>query len=705
MGIRSVAVGVLVLASRAAAQEVEWIRPSNTGIPGEEVRRVAFHPDGRLWVGARWPFWDEGGVGIYDIAQDLWETHSNAPNGSGKGPLPSEFINDIEFEPDGTAWISTNEGLVRYDGTDWEVFDSTNTPMAFNKCRAVSIGPDGHVWVNNSDFNQGGDSILEFDGTAWTKYRTGMEMPWDTIWTDLSSVFVASNGDVWVGNDTLTGAARLHNGVWTLYADGIGAFDGFVEDQMGNVYCRPAFNHTKLGKWNGSSFSTQTLELYTTCMAVDDNGAVYYGNWNGDIRRSTNQGGSWSTFISGLNILTGITPAPSGDFWIGTLGALGHFNAGGQFIKDYNTITTGMPDYFCQDFHLGRTSGRFYIASMETGASVFDGQRWDNVGSHNHNINWPVLADGADSVYEASDGKVWVGSNGILRWDTETGAMDLWDWRNTSGMGVANFSHFAEDMNGRLLSIERYGNSWWFDPGANAWTKDTKFMYSAGSSPGVEADSQGNLYWAGWFDVTVWDGSAWTDIPLPYNDFLYDLGGASCVAIGPDDTLWVGCPDGLAHWDGADWEIFDATNTPMIVDAVWGIDFRDDGLLGITMSDLGDRPNSGAAIIDGPLTDPANWSFYTYGAGQIPHPQITGCAFDGNGDLWVNCISEAASVIKLGGTACAADFNGDGSVNTQDVLAFLNAWAAGDTSADFNEDGTINTQDVLVFLNAWTAGC
>ena len=698
--------GVACLGSMAIAQEVVWIRPSNTGIPGEEVRRVRYHPDGRLWVGARWPFWGEGGIGIYDIAADLWETSSNAETGSGPGPLPSEHINDFAFEADGTAWIATNEGLVRREGSDWTIYDSSNTPMAFNKCTDVCLGPDGHVWVNNSDFNRGGDSVLEFDGTDWTKYRTGIEMPWDTIWQDLGSVYVASNGDVWVTNETLGGAARRHNGVWTLLGSNLGAFNQIVEDTLGNIYFAPGLGQANLAKWNGSTMSVVYSQLDIIAIGADTDGTVYFGDWAGNVRRTFNQGGSWQLFISGLNHVYNVVPNPDGDdIWIGTIGALGHFDAAGQIIRDYNTITTGMPDYFCDQFHLGRASGNFYIASLETGATAFDGLRWDNIGSHNHNINWPVLADGADSVYEASDGKVWVGSNGILRWDRETGAMDLWDWRNTSGMGVTSFWDFAEDKNGRLWAFEKNGVAWWFNAQTQKWTKDPKFMYAVLGIPGAEADSQGNIYWGGWFDVTVWDGSDWTDIPLPYNDFLYDLGGASCLAIGPDDSLWVGCPQGLVHYDGAGWEVFDSTNTPMAVDAVTGIDFRADGLMALALSDLADRPNCGAAVIDGPITDPASWSFYTHGAGQMPHPQIRKCAFDGNGDLWVNCISEAASVVRLAGSGCAADFNGDGSANTLDVLAFLNAWAAGDGSADFNEDGSVNTLDVLAFLNAWNIGC
>jgi hypothetical protein len=703
------AIGVVacgMTASTGVGQVMELVRPSNTGIPGEEVRTVQLHPDGRLWVGARWPFWGEGGVGIYDIAGDLWETHSNAETGSGPGPIPGAFVSDLAFESDGTAWIATDQGLVRYDGSAWTVYDSSNTPMAFNNCVDVCVGPDGHIWVNNSDFNQGGDSVLEFDGTNWTRYRTGIEMPWDTVWQDLGSVFAASSGDIWVTNRTLGGAARRHNGVWALHGANLGSFEEIAEDTAGNLYFAPGLGQSQLAKWDGSAMSVVYSQLDIMTVSTDSDGAVYFGDWHGNVRRSFNQGVSWQLFISGLNQVFNVVPNPAGDdLWIGTIGAVGHFDAAGQLLKDYNTITTGMPDYFCEQFSLGQTSGDFYIASAETGASAFDGLRWSNIGSHNPNIDWPALADGADSVYEARDGRLWVGTNGILRWDRGTGATDLWDWRNTDGMGVTNFLDFAEDKHGTLWAFEQYGAAWSFNAQTQVWTRDDHFMYAALGIPGAAADSAGNIYWGGWFDIALWDGTAWADLTLPYADFLYDLGGADCLAVGPDDTLWVGCPDGLAHYDAGVWTVYDTTNTPMPIDAVTGIDFRPDGLMGITLSDLDDRPNCGAAVIDGEITDPDAWTFALHGNTPMPHPQINGCVFDANGDLWVSCVSEAAAVIKVGAGPCPGDFNGDGLANTLDVLAFLNAWSGGDPRGDFNGDGSTNTIDVLGFLNAWSTGC
>src|SRR4030095_4593030 len=58
-------------AASAAPAAPQWTqgRPSPTGIPGEEVRLMAFDRQGNLWVGARWYFWGEGGLAMLSADQ------------------------------------------------------------------------------------------------------------------------------------------------------------------------------------------------------------------------------------------------------------------------------------------------------------------------------------------------------------------------------------------------------------------------------------------------------------------------------------------------------------------------------------------------------------------------------------------------------------------------------------------------------------
>ncbi|MCA9729313.1 MAG: hypothetical protein KC729_16615, partial [Candidatus Eisenbacteria bacterium] len=89
----------------ARSQEIEWelLRPTNSGIPGEIVENVVWAPDGKLWVAAEQPQWQEGGVGILDLQTEIWTGFSNW-----QSPLPSHFVGDIKFDAQGVAWIGSS---------------------------------------------------------------------------------------------------------------------------------------------------------------------------------------------------------------------------------------------------------------------------------------------------------------------------------------------------------------------------------------------------------------------------------------------------------------------------------------------------------------------------------------------------------------------------------------------------------------------
>ena len=143
------------------------LKPSNTGVPGELVDLVRFAPDGRLWVGAHWIFWGEGGIGILDRT-DLWTDYANWET-----PLPSALVLDLAFARDGVVWIATDEGLVKKDGDAWTVYTTANAPLLHNSIMSVDLDAAGHVWVNNSSPATTIGAIFEFDGTTWHKFQVG----------------------------------------------------------------------------------------------------------------------------------------------------------------------------------------------------------------------------------------------------------------------------------------------------------------------------------------------------------------------------------------------------------------------------------------------------------------------------------------------------------------------------------------------------
>jgi ligand-binding sensor domain-containing protein len=65
--------------------------------------------------------------------------------------LPSSWINAILQAKDNYVWIGTDNGLVRYDGTRFTKFVTSNSPqLADNEIRALYEDRDGSIWIGTT---------------------------------------------------------------------------------------------------------------------------------------------------------------------------------------------------------------------------------------------------------------------------------------------------------------------------------------------------------------------------------------------------------------------------------------------------------------------------------------------------------------------------------------------------------------------------
>jgi ligand-binding sensor domain-containing protein len=629
-----------------SAQALDVLDPTRSGIPGEEMRLARWAPDGTLWAAARWPFFGEGGIGIHDRHSRTWDVLA-----SQETPL-TQFVNDVEFEADGTAWIATDTGLLRYDDGSWTAWNAANTPMAFSVIGDIALAPDGHVWVNNTSVNHAGDAIWDFDGVStWVKHAVP-QIPFAAPWTDLSEVFVDPQGIVWVANDVMSGVARYDGSSWTLFGGSVDRFDDMCADAFGNLWLmgHPVGGQYRYYRFDGAQFQSYPLDSPTVLRAAAD-GTIYAGSWHGVVQRTSDGGQTIETFLTGLNKVFDIAPDPaSDDVWIATIGALGRFDGAGTLHEDWNTWNTGFPDHFVEYFGRDRENN-FWVASGEAGISRFDGFRWRNWGNHNNGMEpYPWAGNEPMSgIFQDSTGTHWMGGNGIGRWDSATGQFHgFWNWQTNPGMGVTQFPFFAEDAAGRIFAASEYGAVYRFDTAQSLWVIEPVSPYAVLGLPGMRSDAQGDVWIAAWFDVHRWDGSSWTKIALPYADYFFDLGGINAFAIAPDGVHWYGTNEGLVRWDGAQFTRFVPGATPLTGPVVTGIDVRADGLIGIAARGEGPGNPSGIALLDGDPAVPSSWTTFLYGSSSIPHWQLGRVAFDPRGDLWVSATSQGVAIVRCG---------------------------------------------------------
>jgi ligand-binding sensor domain-containing protein len=66
--------------------------------------------------------------------------------------LPQNSVTSLTQTPDGYIWFTTNDGLVRFDGVQFSVFNKSNTPeITTNRLLGAFTDKHGRLWVQSED--------------------------------------------------------------------------------------------------------------------------------------------------------------------------------------------------------------------------------------------------------------------------------------------------------------------------------------------------------------------------------------------------------------------------------------------------------------------------------------------------------------------------------------------------------------------------
>ena len=613
-----------VTVSEAQVPALSFTDPSTTGIPGSRIRDVAVGGNGRVWVAARWPFPASGGLGIVEPATRVWRTFPQRAT-----PLPSEFINDIEFAADGAAWMGVGGGLVRLDpATDeWQVFTVANSPLEVGNVRDIALAADGTVWLIDSDSTSTGfgDAVWRFDGQNWSDFRVGSGLPpeWTEPFVDLDNIAIGPDGHVWVTSTTLFGVAEYDGSQWIAHATDEANFDRLVFAANGDLWLRedPVGGAPGFWKFDGTNFERFPVVNGAGDIAADDDGTVYFADINGNLFRTEDGGVTITTFLSGLDRNSAIATDPSSsDVWVGSLSAVGHFRGDGTLVRDYNTVNTGWPDWVIDSF---RTDpfGRLWAMTLAGGASVLEPSgEWRNWGQLNADMEVYPFGDTTPIVNDVlldSTNQWWMVSNsGTAR------SPDLADW---TLFNVGGAVQMAETPDGRVW---RAGNGFleFFEDGVWNFVPDLcplcEFKELAVDSAGaLWAVSRLVVYRVVGDQVTLFESGS--DIPVDPNTSY------SSVAADPAGGVWIGSFDGLVRFDGTQFSVFRENNSDIVNERIDSLDVRDDGLVAAAGFVFG-QPNGGVSLFDG-----QSFTNITAQNSSLPSEQTFNVHFRPDGDLLI----------------------------------------------------------------------
>jgi diguanylate cyclase (GGDEF)-like protein len=116
--------------------------------------------------------------------------HSDWNNADG---LPQNSVTSIAQTEDGYLWMGTLEGLVRFDGARFTLFNTRNTPaFTHNIVVALLVDSKDHLWIATS-----GGGLLVLKNDHFQQLGSVQGLPSDHV----SVIFEGSRGQVWVGTD------------------------------------------------------------------------------------------------------------------------------------------------------------------------------------------------------------------------------------------------------------------------------------------------------------------------------------------------------------------------------------------------------------------------------------------------------------------------------------------------------------------------
>jgi ligand-binding sensor domain-containing protein len=358
--------------------------------------------------------------------------------------LPQNRSRALVQTRDGFLWIGTQDGLARFNGTAFQVFEKSNTPaLQHNDITSLIEAEDSSLWIGtfngltqlkNGVFTRHSISTgpvrgfaVDRAGNLWIgtmnngifKYKDGK---FDSITTaqglrnnSLNLLTVDNQGNLWIALSG-KGLAVFRNNKWSYYSTG----NGFPSNSV-RSFCVASDNTVWIGtenglvQWNGTSFRTYTTadgltDNIITSLYEDRSGAVWIGTERGGICCLRNNIFTSYRSSDGLSsdYVTTILEDREGSLWVGT------YNAGlnqfwrGKFLN--YTAHDGVPVRTIRAM-LTAHDGTVCIGTEGGGVLRFNGKKFVTFKKKE------LPSDYIRSLFEDTHGNLWIGlREGLARY-------------------------------------------------------------------------------------------------------------------------------------------------------------------------------------------------------------------------------------------------------------------------------------------------
>ena len=318
---------------------------------------------------------------------------------SSNSPLPFNTVRCIAIQNQ-FKWFGTDNGLARFDGVNWSVYTTLNSPLLDDDIRAVCVENDTIVWIGTV---QGG--LYSFDGLNWENYTpTNSGLP-DYLVRGI--------------------AIDTQNNIWCATSEGIAMFD-----------------HVNWYTWDVLSHNLLTNNI--TSIAIGQQNEKFIGTINGGLNyfSSDNQLTILSIVQSGLpdNSALGIVVDATNHPWFATpaQGLVYDQGFGGPWLR-FNMSNSPLPTNGINAISIDENQSIF-MGTDSYGVLIKNEDNWLQYSTENTDLPENHIL----SIATESTTVKWLGTynSGVVRLEEDQSEL----FENTSNSYVYPTSLKAGDL-------------------------------------------------------------------------------------------------------------------------------------------------------------------------------------------------------------------------------------------------------------------
>lgn len=224
-----------------------------------------------LWLGASSASALDSSKALTQYVMTTWQAEQG---------LPQNTVTSIARTPDGYLWVGTQEGLARFDGFEFKVFDRSNVPQIQSSLvYALHADRGGRLWIGTSE---------------------GLIVHGQGVFTRLNDDFVYEieedrSGALWIGTDA--GLKRIDDGgrYARVYTEADGLLDGSVRvihaDRNGTLWLstrRGGLQRLESDRLVSVALDPAGTPAIVSAIAEDPRGALWLGTIDGRLYRLLN---------------------------------------------------------------------------------------------------------------------------------------------------------------------------------------------------------------------------------------------------------------------------------------------------------------------------------------------------------------------------------------------------------------------------------